>query len=365
MKTLTFPKLLLLFFAVTTVFSACKKDDDDGLINTNPKEIPPPNCDDVTIDDAIILRFDYTNYAGQDPTANIIAANTDPRVKYDTTSFTPLVQTDKIVIQIPNLRLSDDDFNYIAQCVKIEEFDATRPANDQWFEQTEFKNQRDFSETKIATLLALDLSSSLGEDRETIKQYAVDFAEQIFNTTSNESYVGLVLFADTVVTYPFTNSIGDIEDALNDFPAPDLDAQTFTRLSDGIIAGLEALDQANLDVADKVLVAFTDGNDNGSNNPTVNQQTIMESEYPRYMIGLKGKGLEYNTNYLRTLASSETFFVEAENTIDLQSRFNDINELIANIYTITYNRSKQSFTEGVDDPIKLRAIFYAKPYKIE
>lgn len=364
MTTLTFPKTLMLFLAVATLFASCKKDDDD-MLDVNPLEIPDPSCEGVTRQDAIILRFEYTNYSGQAPTAEIIPANTDNRVKYDTTDFTPVQQGNKMVIQIPNLRLSDSEFNYIAECVTIEEFDPNRPSNDRWFEQTEFKNQRDFSETKIATVLALDLSSSLGEDRETIKQYARDFAEQILTTTSNESFVGLSLFADTVITYPFTNSIADIEEALNTFPAPDLDAQTSTRLSDGIIAGLEALDGANLDVADKVLVAFTDGNDNGSNNPTINAQAIMDSPYPRYMIGLKGKGVEYNTNYLKSLASSSTFFAEAENTIDLQSKFNDINELIANIYTITYNRSTQSFTEGVDAPIKLRAIFYAKPYKVD
>ena len=364
MKTLTmfrFPALMLAFAVLA--FAACNKDNDG--VQGNPKEIPSPECEDVTIDDAIILRFDYTNYQGQSPTVNIIPEVTDDEVKYDTTVYTPIQEGNKIVIRIPNLRLSDNDFNYIAKCVTIEEFDDTRPDNDRWFEQTEFKNQREFSETKIATMLCLDVSSSLGADREAVKQYAVDFASQVFETTSNESYVGLVLFADTVISYPFTNDIDDIEDAINEFPYPDLDAQTFTRLSDGIIAGLEALDAADLDVADKVLVAFTDGNDNGSNNPTVNRQTIEASSYPRYMIGLKGKGLEYNSNLLRSLASNENFFVEAENTVQLQKRFNDINELIANIYTIIYNRSTQVFTEGVDEPVKLRAVFFAKPYKID
>lgn len=363
MKTLAIyrlPALLIVLFVLT--FAACKKDDP---VKGNPDEIPYPECEDVTIDDAIILRFEYTNYQGEEPTLTITPDKTDKRVRYDTTRYTPVREGNKIVLRIPNIRLSDEDFNYIAQCVTIEEFDASRPSDDRWFEQTEFKDQREFSETKIATMLCLDVSSSLGADREQVKQYAIDFSNQIFETTSNESYVGLVLFADTVISYPFTNDITDIENAINSFPYPDLDAQTFTRLSDGIIAGLNALEAADLDVANKVLVAFTDGNDNGSNNPTTNQQIIRESSFPRYTIGLKGKGLEYNTNYLKSLASNETFFVEANNAFELQKRFNDINELIANIYTIIYNRSTQSFTPGVDDPIKLRAIFYAKPYRIE
>lgn len=363
MKTLAIyrlPALLTVLFVLT--FAACKKDDP---VKGNPDEIPYPECEDVTIDDAIILRFEYTNYQGEEPTLTITPDKTDKRVRYDTTRYTPVREGNKIVLRIPNIRLSDEDFNYIAQCVTIEEFDASRPSDDRWFEQTEFKDQREFSETKIATMLCLDVSSSLGADREQVKQYAIDFSNQIFETTSNESYVGLVLFADTVISYPFTNDITDIENAINSFPYPDLDAQTFTRLSDGIIAGLNALEAADLDVANKVLVAFTDGNDNGSNNPTTNQQIIRESSFPRYTIGLKGKGLEYNTNYLKSLASNETFFVEANNAFELQKRFNDINELIANIYTIIYNRSTQSFTPGVDDPIKLRAIFYAKPYRIE
>ncbi len=354
--------MFLLIATFILSIASCKKDEP---VQGNPDEIPQPTCEDVTIRDAIVLRFDYTNYEGKQPTANIIPEKTDKRVKYDTTKYQPTQEGNKIVIRIPNLRLSDQDFNYIAQCVTIEEFDATRPAGDRWFEQTEFKNQREFSETKIATMLCLDVSSSLGADREKVKQYAIDFAQQVFETTSNESFVGLTLFADTVITYPFTNNINDIEQAINTFPYPDLDAQTFTRLSDGILAGIEAMDEADLDVADKVIVAFTDGNDNGSDNPTVNQQMIQASDYPRYMIGLKGKGLEYNTNYLRALASNETFFVEAQNALELQDRFNDINELIANIYTIIYNRSTQEFTEGVDEPVKLRAVFFAKQYRIQ
>ena len=59
MKTLAmyrFPLFLLAAFALT--FSSCKKDDP---VKGNPDEIPFPECDDVTIDDAIILRFEYTN----------------------------------------------------------------------------------------------------------------------------------------------------------------------------------------------------------------------------------------------------------------------------------------------------------------
>lgn len=364
MKTFPFPSLLALLAFGTLFLGSCSKDNSDP-VDPNPNEIPDPSCLDVTASDAIVLRFDYTNYAGEEPSVKIIPFRTDERVKYEAEEFTPTIENNTMVIRIPNIRLSGNDFNYIARCVTIEEFDDTRPDNDRWFEQTEFKNQEEFSETNLATMLCLDVSSSLGEDREKIKQYAIDFAQQIIGDASSDSYIGLTLFADTVITYPFTNQLSDIENALATFPYPDLDAQTFTRLSDGIIAGIEALQSTQVQVDDKALVAFTDGNDNGSDNPTGNQQTIMESSLRRYMIGLKGKGVEYNTNYLKSLASNDRFFVEAENADDLQKRFNDINELIANIYTIIYNRSPQTFNPDIDDPIKLRAIFYAKPFEID
>ncbi len=366
MKTIPLLSLAVMATAALLAFSSCNNDKNDNPINANPDEIPDPSCTDVTADDAIILRFDYTNYQGEEPSVEIIPFRTDDRVKYDATMFTPEIVNNTMVIRIPNIRLIGNDFNYTAQCVTIEEFDESRPSSDRWFEQTEFKNQEEFSETNLATMLCLDVSSSLGEDREKVKQYAIDFAEQVLGgTTSSTSFVGLTLFADTVITYPFTNELSDIINAINSFPYPDLDAQTFTRLSDGILAGLEALEETQVEVDDKVLVAFTDGNDNGSNNPTGNQQAIMESSFPRYMIGLKGKGLEYNTNYLKSLASNDRSFVEAENVDELQESFNDINELIANIYTIIYNRSPQTFNKDVDDPIKLRAIFYAKPFRID
>jgi hypothetical protein len=355
----------LLSLAAVLAFSSCKKDDDTTVPSANVDEIPEPGCIGVTRDDAIVLRFDYTYYQGEEPRVEIVRTRTDERVKYDTTVFFPTVEGNKVVIRIPNIRLSDDDFNYTANCVTIEERDDTRPANDRWFEQTEFKNQEEFSQTRMATQLVVDVSSSLGEDREKVKQYALDFAEQTLSGSGGAGFIGLTLFADTVITYPFTNQVSDIATALNSFPYPDLNAQTFTRLSDGILSGLNALENADLDVDDKVLVAFTDGNDNGSNNPTGNQQMIQASDFPRYMIGLKGKGLEYNTNYLKSLASSENFFVEAEDADELQARFNDINELIANIYTVIYNRSTQTFNPDIDEPISLRAIFYATPYRID
>jgi hypothetical protein len=364
MKTTSLKLLLSLFAFAAITLSSCRKDDSTP-VDTNPNEIPEPSCLGVTSQDAIVLRFDYTNYAGEEPSVEIVTFRTDERIKYDATEFTPTIENNTMVIRIPNLRISDDNFNYTAECVTIEEFDETRPGNDRWFEQTEFKNQEEFSETNLATMLCLDVSSSLGEDREKVKQYAIDFAQQIIGGANSDSYVGLTLFADTVITYPFTNQISDIVTAINSFPYPDLNAQTFTRLSDGIIAGLEALDETTVAVDDKVLVAFTDGNDNGSDNPTGNQQAIKNSDTRRYMIGLKGKGLEYNTNYLKSLATNNKFFVEAENADDLQERFNDINELIANIYTIIYNRSPQTFDPDFDDPIQLRAIFYAQPYELD
>ena len=54
MKTLAIyqlPVLLLATFVLT--ISSCKKDDP---VRGNPDEIPFPECEDVTIDDAIILR---------------------------------------------------------------------------------------------------------------------------------------------------------------------------------------------------------------------------------------------------------------------------------------------------------------------
>ena len=360
MKTLPYRFLLSLLAIAVVTFSGCKKDDPPVTVNAN--EIPEPDCLDVTAKDAIVLRFDYTNYIGEEPAVKIVPFRTDERVKYDQTEFTPTIKNNTMEIRIPNIRLSDDDFNYTAQCVKIEEFDPTRPDNDRWFEQTEFKNQEEFSETNLATMLCLDVSSSLGEDRETVKQYAIDFAEQVIGS---DSYVGLTLFADTVITYPFTNQLSDVVTAINTFPYPDLNAQTFTRLSDGIIAGMEALEETEVQVDDKVLVAFTDGNDNGSDNPSANQQRIANSDTRRYMIGLKGKGLEYNTNYLKSLATNNKSFVEADDANELQERFNDINELIASIYTIIYNRSPQNFDPDLDEPIQLRAIFYAKPYELD
>jgi hypothetical protein len=361
----TFRIAALLSLAAVITFASCKKDDDTVAPTVNVDEIPEPGCFGVTRDDAIVLRFDYTYYQGEEPRVEIVRTRTDERVKYDTTVFFPTVEGNKVVVRIPNIRLSDDRFNYTAGCVTIEERDDTRPANDRWFEQTEFKNQEEFSQTRMATQLVVDVSSSLGEDREQVKQYALDFAEQTLSGNGGAGYIGLTLFADTVITYPFTTQLSDVATALNNFPYPDLNAQTFTRLSDGIISGLNALEESELDVDDKVLVAFTDGNDNGSNNPTGNKQEIQASEYPRYIIGLKGKGLEYNTNYLKSLASSENFFVEAEDANELQERFNDINELIANIYTVIYNRSTQTFNPDIDEPISLRAIFYATPYEID
>lgn len=161
------------------------------------------------------------------------------------------------------------------------------------------------------------------------------------------------------------NQIGDILVVFNSFLYFDFNVQIFICLSDGILSGFNVLESVDLEVDDKVLVVFMDGNDNGFNNFIGNQQMIQVLEFLCYMIGLKGKGLEYNINYLKSLVSNEIFFVEVVDVDELQVCFNDINELIVNIYIVIYNWFIQIFNLDIDELISLRVIFYVMFYWID
>lgn len=334
------------------------------LIACNPDDIPrPKGCKGVSRNDALIMEFEYRNYSGQQPEVAINPGMSDDEIFYQGTVPTAVKNGNVVELTFPNIRLGDGKFNYISQCVKVEEFNASRTGNNQWFPQTEFQDQSDFFETKLAVSFCVDLSSSLGEDRELVIKLAKQFADNIIGNSNSGSYISLVLYADTVISYPFTQSLQDIDDAFNNFPAPPLNGvSTSTKLYDGIIAGLDSLVGTNLDVSSKVLVAFTDGNDNGSDNPSIKRQDIQGSPIQRYMIGLKGKGQEYDSKFLSELASSKTQFVQAKNRKQLEKRFKDINQLVANIYTIKYQRSDQELATG--EKIRGRVIFYAEPYKL-
>jgi Mg-chelatase subunit ChlD len=349
--------ILVLFFA------ACESQEPCVFDATG--EIEKPKCPGVNRNDAVVLRIDYERPFSQAPFAQVLLDQSDGKVDLDPAQGVNIRQVNRgrgaaIEIELKGIRIRDEENNYLSQCHVIEEFSEDRTSGGCWFEQTEFENDTSLVRTRLAIAFCLDVSSSLGDDRENVKENALSFAASTLINTDSLSYISLTLFADTVITYPFTNRLSDLQGYIDNFPYPDLNAQTSTRLSDGILAGLSMLDQTQLPVDEKVLVAFTDGNDNGSFQSSLKSDMIRNSDHERYMIGYEGKAEEYSPGYLQSLASSSSGFMEADSERKLKRRFNDISELVASIYTIRYYRSAQD-TDGAQP---IRVVFYTKEYVV-
>ena len=95
-------------------------------------------------------------------------------------------------IVIPGVRIRTESSNYEITRIKIEE----KAAGEECFIlQNEFNNAQSSFQTDIATVLVLDMSSSLSENIEELKEYAKNFATTVVNSSDN-SQVAVVFFSD-------------------------------------------------------------------------------------------------------------------------------------------------------------------------
>lgn len=325
-------KIKILLACCIFLVCGCAKEE---LKTTEPCEL----CD-------LYIYGTYTNYTGENPTFVINTQKTSKYITYGipTTKDTAVTVGRRVRLIVPDIKIKKDNKNYNFDNFVIEEF-----ISDTWKKQYEFQKDNKSLENSLAVVMVLDMSTSLGSDVQNVKSSAISFANKFLTPTNSKGELGLVLFNENINSYPFTNNLNTISNTISSY----YNYRDATTLYGAMDRGIEMLNNYNKAVDEKVLVTFTDGRDNNTDSPSTVRSRIVTSKYPRYVIGLEGKG-DYDEVALRGLASQDNYFVSAYDKVSLSYAFDEIFDMISTTNSIQYDRTPQKFQRGSDAPIEIR-----------
>lgn len=260
-----------------------------------------------------------------------------------------LTANDLIRINLKGVKVRGKKFPYT-----IENFSVTECSDDlfecngkDWIDQSEFTSGSEVKKSAMSVILVLDMSQSIGNNITKLKSYAKTFITDLLQSNP-DSEVGLILFSKNYTFYPFKK--GDELSALLTAIDQYTDYQPQTQLYGSVQEGLNQLQNGIHE--NKVLVAFTDGGDNATDNPGAVVSSIGNSNIPRYSIGIKGD--DFRRDVLQNVASNKTNIVVAKDYDDLSNVFSEINGLINSVYDIEYLRSAQVLPDDIYIRFKFR-----------
>lgn len=290
------------------------------------------------------LSYEYFNSGTPNVTNTPIEE--DGNIFYENAFAEPV--SNGVDIVIPGVRIRTETSNFEITRIKIEEKAAGESC---YVTQNEFNNAQTSFQTDIATVLVLDMSTSLSANIEDLKTYAKNFANTVVNSSSN-STVAVVFFSDRdaiLSTQFFTsNDIQTLDFIIDNFN----NFQERTALYQAVQTGIELLENLDFDGI-KSLVAFTDGGDNDSNNPSELLNQINSSEVEKFAIGLRGS--DFQEAGLSAIVNQPSNFVVADNIVALENIFRTVAKGVVSIYEIRYTRSDQLLSEN--EKIEIRFSF--------
>jgi len=317
-------------FLAALAFSACK---DSGGITT--PDLPRRATRNFTI------WGDYTNATRSDPAFQFNTDSSDVN-NVSFASIETSVDQGLVTITIRNLSLADSVGNYVIDsnsAIKVEEKREGRV----WINDAEFSHSF-IGLTKIAVVLVLDVSSSLGSDFSSLKQFAKEFV-RIVNQNISTARIGLVVFSEQGTTQPLSADIAATEQFIDDLTLGD----NSTALYDAMMLGIGLLDSVEVD--GKALVTFTDGADNFSSVSSADViSRLSTSGIKSFTIGFNGQG-NLDSAVLKLLAVSG-ISKSAQSLPVLQSVFQRFSREISNVYDVTYTRNDQM----IQTPMPVRFI---------
>ncbi len=330
----------VLALTLLVLVTSCGKDD----VNPSPR---PQEFE---------LYIDFWNPNGNDPQISFDKENSSPEIKIDfTKTFAGIAVPPNFTnVIIENVRLIDENnINY-----RIDEINAYEWREDiiDWKQDVEFVMQFDQVQD-IAVVLVLDASASLGDDFETIKNYANEFIAQILSTNSN-AQIGIVSFSDQINSFGMTNN----HTALNSY-IESIEQGPFTSMYEAMDMGIGMLQSTNAE--SKAILTFTDGTDNNSG-PEFTPASIIErlSSDPNdagitsFTIGLEGNG-GVDKPVLEALAANNGQAAFPNTLKELGEVFQGFSESISTVYNLTYIRNQQVIPTS--NPAKLRFVFESTP----
>ncbi|RLD20291.1 MAG: hypothetical protein DRI69_06610, partial [Bacteroidetes bacterium] len=302
------------------------------------------------------LYIDFWNPNGNDPQISFDKENSSPEIKIDfTKTFAGIAVPPNFTnVIIENVRLIDED-NVNYRIDEINAYEWRKEIND-WKKDVEFVMQ--FEQVQdIAVVLVLDASASLGEDFETIKNYANEFISQILSQNTN-AQIGIVSFSDQIGSFGMTNNHTALQSYIES-----IEQGPFTSMYEAMDMGIGMLQNTNAE--SKAILTFTDGTDNNSS-PGFTPASIIEklSSDPNgagitsFTIGLEGNG-GVDKPVLEALAANNGQAAFPNTLKELGEVFQGFSESISTVYNLTYIRNQQVIPTS--DPAKLRFVFESTP----
>jgi hypothetical protein len=313
--------IVSLFLFAVCIFAGCSE-------SSHPIQTPENN--------KIIFRVfgEYTNTNGTTPSFLIDTDSTSSTITF--ANVTAMQQGSFVHLLLQNLSVSDSHWNYAIQTVRTDEF-----VNNKWITDAEFNSS--FQKlTKIAVVLVLDVSNSLGTDFTNVKKYAKEFAKIVsqnsFDSATNmpKAVFGVVGFSDSIfqrsLLPPNNPLIGKFIDSLHQ--------GQFTAMFDAMAQGIEMLADSSLIVDSKALITFTDGTDNFSVTTSDSiLARLVKHRIKSYTIGLRGKG-NLDEEILKSLAVKGAYDF-ANSSSDLQGVFKKFSNSVSDVYDVIYTRNNQ------------------------
>jgi len=332
MKLLQFLSALTLLVA----FTSCNKDD----VGPSPRP------------EQFELYIDFWNPDGNNPQIQFDKENSSPEIKIDfSKTFAGIAEPPNLTkVLIENVRIIDEDnVNY-----RIDEIDAYEFRDDinDWKKDVEFIMQYDYVQD-LAVVIVLDASASLGDDFETIKNYANDFIGRILEQNP-DAQIGIVSFSDEINSFGLTNN----HTALNSYIAS-IEQGPFTSMYEAMDLGIEMLNNAGSE--SKAILTFTDGTDNNSKpqyTPASLIGKLSDNQITSFTVGLDGNG-GVDKPVLENLAANNGAVAFPNTLKELGEVFEGFSESISTVYNLTYIRNQQPIP--AEEPAKLRFIFDSSP----
>lgn len=275
----------------------------------------------------------YSNPGGTAPQFVIDADSTDESITYDAVPRLALdINNLSVSITLTMISVADDTSNYRVDSVVVREF-----RNGDWVWDSEFSVLKPILLSKIAVVLVLDVSSSLGGDFYRVKEYAKEFVQIIKNNTA-EAYIGIVDFATEIHSLQFTTNIDELLQYIDA-----LQQGEYTKMYDALDLGIDML-EGFVDVQGKSVVTFTDGRDNYSTRtPDYLLSRLANARIASYTMGLQGRG-GVEDAILRDLAVNGRY-VLVTSMDTLRKAFRFFARSVSYVYTVTYLRNNQSITD--------------------
>lgn len=266
----------------------------------------------------------------------------------------------RVQIVLSNLKFFDSKSAFKVELqtgVKTEEFRTTSEEYVQDVENTLEPRSRQ----KTSVILVLDVSLSLGDEIQNVKQYAQDFIDLVMARSEVDATVdtdiGIVGFSDALFELPLTNDA----DSAKQFIEGLRESGRETKLYEA--AELAADMMSTVDDTDgRAVVIFTDGNNNSCDlggctvERAVEKLEVLEG-VSVFVIAFTGnQELDRRALELLAVGGSIEFPKSPKNLEEVFGRFA---QTVSEIYTLVYDRNDSLFEE----PIELRFTFEASRIK--